>query len=167
VLICRSPVPVARHSASPPHRRPAAPASMLQLRLRRIALGSACPWPHCAMPLHATVSSSRHPLSALVVPTHCRVWLRPRPLPSSCCSCMCPHVLYCAVHLLLASAPVCGIVPSMTVPLMAPSIFDPAFALVASTPCFLAPPGSTGITVRVFLYDGHLVRGTFMSFDPA
>jgi small nuclear ribonucleoprotein (snRNP)-like protein len=54
----------------------------------------------------------------------------------------------------------------MAVPLVAPGIFGPAFALVASTPCFLAPPSFVGITVHVFLYDVHLVWGTFVSFNP-
>ena len=50
---------------------------------------------------------------------------------------------------------------------MAPSPFGPTFVLAASTPSFLALPGSAGITMHVLLYDGQLVQGTFVSFDLA
>jgi small nuclear ribonucleoprotein (snRNP)-like protein len=61
----------------------------------------------------------------------------------------------------LTAAPVPSTAP------MAPGPFGPTFVLDASTPSFLAPPGSAGITMRVLLYDGQLVLGTFVSFDPA
>jgi hypothetical protein len=61
----------------------------------------------------------------------------------------------------LTAAPIPSTAP------MAPSPFGPTFVLAASTPSFLAPPSSAGITMRVLLYDGQLVRGTFVSFHPA
>lgn len=75
------------------------------------------------------------------LPRHHHVW----PIPS-----------------VLAPIPLTAVV----VPSTAPMPLGPAFALAASTPSFLAPHGSTGITMHFALYDGHLVSGTFVSFDP-
>jgi hypothetical protein len=66
----------------------------------------------------------------------------------------------------LAPTPLTAALVPSTSP-VAPGPFGPTFVLAASTPSFLAPPGSDGITMRVLLYDGQLVRGTFVSFNPA